>query len=225
MQRDGLSLSLPHPNINDGELLSQSGRVPYEKNDFFIVYSEFIDGRRVRPGKCKFPGKKTPTVKELPEKHTFGKKSKRMVWRDENAVHGFLILGEHSSNRVAILKKYAESGSVAAAQDVKIFQTMAQSDLALACLSVFVAKGIDKKIVRGGMLITFSDGSSVVDKGMFLYPALRSSNIPKSSRNGAVALSSKDDPGMKGRTMYLFYPAEFLEKTIATISLALSEEK
>jgi hypothetical protein len=164
-----------------------------------------------------YPIEKVQAEKKLPETFEHQGKSRQLVWRDEGEIHGFVGKSKTCADMVKMMRGYAKQGHTLAERDAKIFEPMARSGLAFTPMRVFVARGVQRRIERGDFLITFADGTSAPDKGALLYPIMGDAGAPSSSLGAVVRLEHDGDPDLKGRALYLFFPEEFLDRTIRSV--------
>jgi len=166
-----------------------------------------------------YPVEKIPTEKNLPEKFQNRGQGKKLAWREDGAIHGFIGSTKPAVEMVELMRGYAQQGNAQAARDAKIFEPMARSGLVFAPMRVFVARGAQRRIEQGDFLVTFADGTSTPDKGALLYPIMGKTGAPKSSLGGVINLNQEGDPDLKGRALYLFFAKEYLERAITSIEL------
>ena len=165
-----------------------------------------------------YPDPEASTPKALPEHYQHGNLKTELIWKEPGELHGFLVLWEHSELSTARLHGFASKGYANAAEDEARFQPMADADYACAAVWVFVSPGFHRGIWPENMRIEFTDGSSASSKELFLYAPVGSTDPVQSSVDGTITLDAKADPDRSGRYLYIFLPAEHLEKEVVRIS-------
>ncbi len=155
--------------------------------------------------------------KPLPETFQIRGNSLTRVWEDPERIHAFLFRQKMAQDMVDRMEYAETKGNPVAGRDARIFKPLARAGYAYAHLRILVARGVDVKLRKGDLLITFSDGTTVPDNGALLYPQMGNTNPPDSSVDGTIDLRGVDDRDMDSRGLFVFFPGEMLEKKIIKV--------
>jgi len=171
------------------------------------------------PVTANYPPPKKIKMKELPEETSLPGVDYKFVWREEGRIHGFMSRWESAYRMAEKMERYAQMGNQEAAKDAKRFTTVARSNMGCVKIWVFAAYDVEQDLKEGELQLTFDDGTTIEDKGLFLYGPIGSGNNFQTSRGDVAHLKGKDDPEMQGRALYLFAPAEYLDREVVSIAL------
>lgn len=169
---------------------------------------------------ANYPPQSTPTPYIPEERVGYKGRSSPIVWDEPDEVRGFLDLTQDFSDRARAFDNLAErTGSSVHRREAKDLGELASEGLAMAYVSTYFGKGIERKVETGDLELIFADGTRCRDRGVLAWIPGNAAQRFRSTRDGQVTLSgAKLDRGEQ-LIVWVLYDRDNLKKDIKKIRI------
>ncbi len=167
---------------------------------------------------ANFPPQSAPSP-YIPEEHIdWNGRSSPVVWEEPGELRGFLDLVQDFEERAAAFAQLAENtNSSVNHREAEEFAELADEDLAMAYVSVYFARGVERKLNTGDFTLAFADGGRIRDQGVIIGNPDNPRSRFRSTRDGVIILSGAAVDRGEFAFMWVLFDEAHLREELVTI--------